>query len=76
MKNGIGLFLFLLSLNTFAGTSGTLILRARVPASFTISMEQQGPLMIPVVHSNGARILPKVSVSFKNNARLVSVVHP
>ncbi|MES2527066.1 MAG: hypothetical protein V4598_08255 [Bdellovibrionota bacterium] len=76
MKNGIGLFLFLLSFNTYAGTSGTLVLRALVPATFSITMEKQGNLLVPVVHSNRARVLPKVSVSFKNNARLVSVVHP
>lgn len=76
MKNGIALFLLLLSLDTLAGTSGTLVLRARVPASFSVSMERQGNLLVPVVRSNRARVVPKVTITMKNNARLVSVVHP
>lgn len=76
MKKGIGLFLILLSFDSFAGTSGILFLRARVPASFQVTMERQGNILVPVVHSNHARVLPKVSMSFKNNHRLVSVVHP
>ncbi len=76
MKNGIGLFLILLSLDTFAGTSATLFLRARVPASYKVEMERQGNSLVPVVYSNGARIVPKVTMTLKNNQRLVSVVHP
>lgn len=76
MKNGIGLFLLLLTTDLFAGSSAVLFLRARVPASYTITMEKQGPTYLPVIHSNRARVLPKVTVSRKNNHNLVSVVHP
>lgn len=76
MKKGIGLFLLLLSLDTFAGTSGILVLRARVPASYSVTFEKKGDSLTPVIHSNRAKILPKISVSMKNNHRLVSVVHP
>lgn len=76
MKNGIGLFLLLLSTELFAGSSGILMLRARVPASYDVKLEKQGDRVVPVVHSNRARIVPKVSMVRKNNLRLVSVVHP
>lgn len=76
MKKGIGLFLFLLSFDTFPGTSGILVLRARVPASYTVTMEKQGNSVMPVIHSNRAKMVPKVTMSLKNNIRLVSVVHP
>lgn len=76
MKKGIGLFLLLLSLDTFAGSSGILVLRARVPASFSVTLEKKGNSLTPVIHSNRARVLPKVTMTMKNNHRLVSVVHP
>lgn len=76
MKKGIGLLLLLLTTDLFAGTSGVLVLRARVPASFSVKMERSGDRIIPVIHSNRARTLPKVSMSFKKNLRIVSVVHP
>lgn len=76
MKKGIGLFLLALSLDTFSGTSSILVLRARVPASFTVTMEKQGQTLVPVISSNRARVLPTVTMTLKNNVRLVSVVHP
>lgn len=76
MKNGIGLFLLLLSLDTFAGSSGILVLRARVPASYSVTFEKKGDSLTPVIHSNRAKITPKVTMTLKNNHRLVSVVHP
>ena len=76
MKKGIGLLLLILSFDTFADSSGALMLRARVPASFTVSVERQGDKIFPVIHSNRARILPKVTMTTKKNVRLVSVVHP
>lgn len=76
MKKGIGLFLLLLSTQIFAGTSGVLVLRARVPASYSITIEKHGETVIPVVHSNRTRVLPKVTMIRKNNQRYVSVVHP
>jgi len=76
MKKGIGLILLLLSFETFAGNSGILVLRARVPASYKITLEKNGDTVTPVIHSNRARVLPKITMTMKNNHRLVSVVHP
>lgn len=76
MKKSIGLILLILSMNSIAGTSGVLVLRARVPASYKIEIEQQGKTFVPVIHSNRARVLPKVTMSTKNNVQYVSVVHP
>lgn len=79
MKKGIGLFLFLtiFSIEAFAaGSTGVLYLIGRVPASYQVKLEKHGDKVIPVVHSNKARVVPTVSLSTEKNRRYVSVVHP
>jgi hypothetical protein len=76
MKKGIGLFLLSLALPAFAGNTGVLILRARVPASFEVIVDTNNKHSLPTIHSNGARITPKISQRLVNNLRIVSVVHP
>lgn len=76
MKNGIGLFLFLLCFDSSAGSTGVLYLMGRVPASYEVKMEKQGSHIVPVVYSNRARIIPRVSLSTVKNLNYVSVVHP
>ena len=70
------LFLSLLiSFSALAGQSSSLILRARVPAIYSVEMTPNGGL---VTHSNqvGRAPKPTIQTTLRNGVRLVTVTHP
>jgi hypothetical protein len=79
MTKYLGLFLFTLTFNAFAGTNAILMLRAVVPekTKVEVKMEKSGPKATYLTNHKGKFVSsPKFLIKKHSSHYLVSVTHP
>lgn len=72
----LGLFLFILSLNSYAG--GSLFLRAQVPSTYQVKFDHKShknPVIV-ITNQKQAFHLPRLEVKQTKDIYLVSITHP